>query len=253
MILTLFVNLVWAGDPDAQGIDDMIAAQKNAAEVNEDVSVDSVATIPFSSGTTGVPKGVVLTHRNIVSNLEQLYPGEGRYVGKDSVLLVPLPFFHIFGMVVGLLMGCRRNSKVVFLPAFDLERFLQLAQNEKATRCYVVPPIILALAKHPLVDKYNLSSVKAILSGAAPLGGDVQDGCAARLKCVVKQAWGMTELSPGGTCTADDEVSTAESRKVIVNLSLCSEHAFCCIMIIIILATSSVLCIGKIWSPCSWH
>jgi acyl-CoA synthetase (AMP-forming)/AMP-acid ligase II len=179
------------------------------------VDVDSVATIPFSSGTTGVPKGVVLTHRNLVANLEQLLPQEGKYITKDGVLMVPLPFFHIFGLVVGLLMGCRVNSKVVFLPAFDLERFLQLVQDEKVTRCYVVPPIILALAKHPLVDKYDLSSVKAVLSGAAPLGGDVQEGCMARLNCVVKQAWGMTELSPAGTCTADEEVTSTESRKVI--------------------------------------
>ncbi|CAE7563644.1 4cl2 [Symbiodinium microadriaticum] len=101
-------------------------------------------------------------------------------------------------MVVGVLMGCRVRAKVVFQPAFDLERFLQLIQEHKVTRAYVVPPIILALAKHPLVDKYDLSSLKAILSGAAPLGGDVQEGCAVRLKCIVKQAWGMTELSPAG-------------------------------------------------------
>lgn len=182
--------------------------------MNIPVDPDSTATIPFSSGTTGVPKGVVLSHRNLVANLEQLMPQEGKYITKDGVLMVPLPFFHIFGMVVGLLMGTRVSSKVIFLPAFDLEKFLQLVQDHKVTRAYVVPPIILALAKHPLVEKYDLSSINAILSGAAPLGGDVQEGCAARLNCVVKQAWGMTELSPAGACTADEEVTAADSRKV---------------------------------------
>mmetsp|Transcript_9055 Transcript_9055/g.13613 ORF Transcript_9055/g.13613 Transcript_9055/m.13613 type:complete len:564 (+) Transcript_9055:70-1761(+) len=201
------------GDNEAKSVDELIAAQEKTEAVNVEVNPDSTATVPFSSGTTGVPKGVVLSHRNLVSNILQLMPQEGRYFGKDGVLMVPLPFFHIFGMVVGLLVSTHLNVKTVFLPAFDLEKFLQLVQDHKVTRAYVVPPIILALAKHPLVDKYDLSSLKAILSGAAPLGGDVQEACATRLNCVVKQAWGMTELSPAGSCTADDEVTSPSACK----------------------------------------
>ena len=201
------------GNADMKSVDDLISAQTNTTEVDVEVEADSIATIPFSSGTTGVPKGVVLSHRNLVSNLEQLMAQEGKYL-VNGTLICPLPFFHIFGMVAGLLMGCRVHAKVVFLPAFDLEKFLFLVQEHKVTRAYVVPPIILALAKHPLVDSYDLTSLRAILSGAAPLGGDVQEACATRLNCIVKQAWGMTELSPAGSCIADDDVTPTDNLKV---------------------------------------
>jgi acyl-CoA synthetase (AMP-forming)/AMP-acid ligase II len=202
------------GVAEADSIDDLISAQTKSSAIDIVVDPTSTATIPFSSGTTGLSKGVVLSHRNLVSNILQLYPSETKYFVKDTTILVPLPFFHIYGMVLGLLAVARHTTKTVFLPAFDLPKYLELVQTHRVTRTYIVPPIILALAKHPLVDSFDLSSLKTIISGAAPLGGDVQEACAKRLNCIVKQAWGMTELSPAGTISPDDLFTSPEFGKV---------------------------------------
>ncbi len=183
---------------------------------------NSIITLPFSSGTTGKPKGVMLSHRNLVANLLQSMPYEGNYllpsnkddIGTRGTLLVPLPFFHIYGMICGMFMPLLTGGKLIFMPAFDLIKFLELIQTYKVTRALVVPPIVLALSKHPIVNNYDLSSLQSLMSGAAPLGGDLQEICAKRLKCAVKQGWGMTELSPIGVCTPDFKITDEEIAKV---------------------------------------
>lgn len=100
----------------------------------------------------------------------------------------------------------------MFLPAFDFKLYLELIQQHRITRSYIVPPVVLALAKHPLVDSYDLSSLQCIMSGAAPLGADVQDACSKRLKCIVKQAWGMTELSPAATMIKDEDIDQVKGN-----------------------------------------
>ena len=109
---------------------------------------------------------------------------------------MPLPMFHIYGMVVGMLMPVWVQSKTVLMSSFDLVLFLELIQKHRVTRTFLVPPIVLALAKHPIVDNYDLSSLKALNCGAAPLGEETAMAVTSRLNCVVKQGWGMTELSP---------------------------------------------------------
>jgi acyl-CoA synthetase (AMP-forming)/AMP-acid ligase II len=105
------------------------------------------------------------------------------------------------------------------MPAFDLEKFLRVVQDRKCSRAHLVPPIILGLAKHPLVDKYNLSSLKSIVSGAAPLGSEVAQECSERLgDCVVKQAWGMSELAPIGTVTPDDDNRPGSSGCTVASM-----------------------------------
>ncbi len=131
-------------------------------------------------------------------------PQEGSHM-TNGVIIIPLPFFHAFGMVMGMCIPLMVGAKVVLMPSFDLVKFLGLIQSEKVTRAYCVPPIILALAKHPIIDKFDLSSLKACLSGAAPLGREIQTECARRLKCVVKQGWGMTELSPVATVSEEGD------------------------------------------------
>ena len=169
------------------------------------ISPDSIMTIPFSSGTTGKPKGVMLTHNNLVCNTMQSMVLEGNNLKNGGVLSIPLPFFHIYGMMVGLCVPIAARAKTVLMPQFDLQKYLEIIQEHKVTRSAIVPPIILALAKHPMVDNYDLSSLKGIMSGAAPLGSEIQKQCAQRLGCVVKQAWGMTEISPCGAITPDEE------------------------------------------------
>jgi acyl-CoA synthetase (AMP-forming)/AMP-acid ligase II len=155
---------------------------------------EDVVVLPYSSGTTGLPKGVMLTHYNLVANLRQM--DSAAPIAEDDVLIAVLPFYHIYGMVVLMSLGVCSGATVVSLPRFDLEQFLQTLERYAVTRAFLVPPIMLALAKHPLVDQYDLSKIVGILSAAAPLGRDVAEACAARLGCIVKQGYGMTEASP---------------------------------------------------------
>lgn len=167
------------------------------------VGPDDVVALPYSSGTTGLPKGVMLTHRNLVANLAQI---EGHLaLGDDEVFIAVLPFFHIYGMQVIMNAGLRRGATLVTMPRFDLEQFLALVEAHRATRLFVVPPIVLALAKLPVVDDYDLSSVRSVLSGAAPLSAELAQEASARIGVPVVQGYGMTELSPvSHACAWDD-------------------------------------------------
>jgi acyl-CoA synthetase (AMP-forming)/AMP-acid ligase II len=166
------------------------------------VGPDDTAILPFSSGTTGLPKGVVLTHRNLIASL--CATRTVHRVGADDVLVGVLPLFHIYGMQVTLNLGLLAGATIVTMPRFELGAFLRLIQHYRVTRADLVPPIVLALAKSPAVDEHDLSSLRLITTAAAPLGTDLARACAARLQCRVKQAYGMTELG-GGTHFAPDE------------------------------------------------
>jgi acyl-CoA synthetase (AMP-forming)/AMP-acid ligase II len=166
-----------------------------------DVGPDDVALLPYSSGTTGLPKGVVLTHRNVVASLCQMRAVHR--VRGDDVVIAVLPLFHIYGMQVSLNLALSEGATVVVMPRFELEGFLRLVQEHRVTRAELVPPIVLALAKQPVVDSFDLSSLRVVTSGAAPLGADLAQACAERLGCRVKQAYGMTEFG-GATHFAPD-------------------------------------------------
>jgi 4-coumarate--CoA ligase len=167
------------------------------------VAADDLAVLPYSSGTTGLPKGVMLTHGNLVANLAQ---AEAHIAfDDDEVFIACLPFFHIYGMQIIMNVGLRIGATLITMPRFDLEQFLTLAQEHRATRLWVVPPIVLALARHPMVDDYDLSSVRTVLSGAAPLGPELAAEAAARVGAPVVQGYGMTELSPLSHATPWDD------------------------------------------------
>jgi len=155
---------------------------------------EDLVALPYSSGTTGLPKGVMLTHFNLVANICQAIPMVPSGPG-DRVIAV-LPFFHIYGMVVVMSAMLRVGSTLVTLPRFELEEFLRTIQEYRVNRIFAVPPIVLALAKHPAVDDYDLSAVEWVMSGAAPLGQEVASACAERLGCHVFQGYGLTEASP---------------------------------------------------------
>ncbi|MGW7127434.1 4-coumarate--CoA ligase family protein [Streptomyces bobili] len=174
---------------------DMLACAAPEPQIAID-PVEDVAALPYSSGTTGVPKGVMLTHRQIATNLAQLEPAIT--AGPGDRILAVLPFFHIYGLTALMNAPLRRGATVVVLPRFDLQTFLAAIQNHRITGLYVAPPIVLALAKHPAVAQYDLSSLRYVISAAAPLDAGLAAACSARLNLPpVGQAYGMTELSPG--------------------------------------------------------
>ncbi len=166
-----------------------------------DVAPDDLALLPYSSGTTGLPKGVVLTHRSLVASLCQ--SRAVHRVGDGDVVIAVLPLFHIYGLQVTMNLALSEGATIVTMGRFDLTTFLRLVQNYRVTRAETVPPIVLALAKQSIVDDYDLSSLRVITSAAAPLGAELARSCADRLGCRVKQAYGMTELG-GGTHFAPD-------------------------------------------------
>jgi acyl-CoA synthetase (AMP-forming)/AMP-acid ligase II len=186
---------------------DLLGADAPSVQVDIDPANDLV-TLPYSSGTTGLPKGVMLTHRNLVANVTQCLPL--LKTGADERIIAVLPFFHIYGLTVLMNQGLALGGTVVTLPRFDLEDFLRTIQDHKITRAFVAPPILLALAKHPLVDQYDLSSLQSILSGAAPLDEQLALAVEQRLRAkgadvTVGQGYGMTELSPVSHTTPDTD------------------------------------------------
>ncbi|MER5740603.1 MULTISPECIES: AMP-binding protein [unclassified Streptomyces] len=157
---------------------------------------EDVAALPYSSGTTGVPKGVMLTHASIATNLAQLDPFIP--MGPGDRILAVLPFFHIYGLTALMNAPLRKGATVVVLPRFELDSFLGAIQEHRVNGLYVAPPIVLALAKHPAVAAYDLSSLEYVVSAAAPLDAALAAACSERLGLPpVRQAYGMTELSPG--------------------------------------------------------
>jgi 4-coumarate--CoA ligase len=153
-----------------------------------------LAFLAYSSGTTGLPKGVMLTHRNLVSNL-LMGLAASPVTGEDR-LLAFLPFYHIYGLSGLVHQSLYRGLTCIVMEKFDLEQFCKLVQQHTITFSYVVPPVVLGLSKHPVVDKYDLSSLRMMTSAAAPLTKELVDAAYKRLRIPVTQAFGLSETSP---------------------------------------------------------
>jgi acyl-CoA synthetase (AMP-forming)/AMP-acid ligase II len=137
---------------------------------------------------------VMLTHRNLVANIEQAW--NSMPVGADDVLLGLMPYFHIYGQTVVLNLGLAKGSTIVNMPRFDLDGMLELVERHGMTWLHIAPPIVLALATAPQVDERDTSSVKMVISGAAPLDEDLARRAEERIGAPIRQGYGMTELSP---------------------------------------------------------
>ena len=168
------------------------SSPKHPPQVTLNWTEDLVA-LPYSSGTTGLPKGVMLRHQNLVANNIQ-FISSGRMAERDT-LLIFLPFYHIYGMMlVG--GGIYAGATLVIMEAFDLERSLALAQQYSVTLYYAVPPIMVALGNYPNVDQFDLSHMRYIMVGAAPLAPEVGQRVQDKTGVSVLQGYGLTEASP---------------------------------------------------------
>jgi acyl-CoA synthetase (AMP-forming)/AMP-acid ligase II len=158
------------------------------------IAPDAVAVMPYSSGTTGFPKGVMLTHRNIIAQclaIESVTHGD--VIVPGAAVIAVLPFFHIYGIMAFLTYGLMHGAKLIVMPRFDLEQYVQLARRHEVPLLHVVPPILLGLAKYP--GELQLPHVKAALCGAAPLSAELAAEFTQRTGAMVYQVYGMTEVS----------------------------------------------------------
>ena len=171
------------------------------AEAGVDPAGD-LAVLPFSSGTTGVSKGVMLTHRNLVANMEQIRSVH-RIGADDDVLIAALPFFHIYGQTVVLNLGLSQGATIVTMARFDMAQFLDLLERHQVTRAHIAPPVVLGLAKVPGVEGRDLA-LRFVISGAAPLDAETAERAGERLGAPIRQGYGMTEASPVTHIAADD-------------------------------------------------
>lgn len=174
---------------------------------------DMLAAMPYSSGTTGVAKGVLLSHRCLISNVRQAI--EALYMTQTDVTLAVLPMFHIAGFTCTMLTRLAAGGSLVTMSRFEPEAFLRAIERHRISHLSAVPPLMLFLAAHPLVDTFDLSSLQQIGCGAAPLGADLEQKVADRLACPAGQAYGMTELSGLGTVTYPNDVRRGSSGKLV--------------------------------------
>ncbi|KAA8650535.1 hypothetical protein EYZ11_002087 [Aspergillus tanneri] len=176
------------------------ATRYRKTKINPD---KDLSFLVYSSGTTGVPKGVMLSHTNIVANTLQLASGEANNMtwnggsdGKGDRILAFLPFFHIYGLTCLVHQTLYQGYQLYVMQRFDIEKWCAHVQNYRITYSYVVPPVVLLLGKHPIVDKYNLSTLRMMNSGAAPLTQELVETVYARIKVPIKQGYGLSETSP---------------------------------------------------------
>jgi acyl-CoA synthetase (AMP-forming)/AMP-acid ligase II len=177
---------------DAPGFVSEAEPGKTPADV--DIDLEDLAVLPYSSGTTGLMKGVMLTNRNLVANIEQAW--NSMPLGEEDVVVGLMPFFHIYGQTVVLNMGLAKGATIVTMPRFDLDRLLDIVEEYGVTWLHIAPPIVLTLATAPQVKGRDFSTLKLVISGAAPLDAELSGRAEARIGVPIRQGYGMTEFSP---------------------------------------------------------
>ncbi|ETO85001.1 hypothetical protein F444_01176 [Phytophthora nicotianae P1976] len=210
-------KFIYTMGKSAQGlksIDDLVQHDDDSFQF-EKIDPESNVMLPFSSGTTGIPKGVALSARNMLSNALQV----DHVQDLCGYSLGLLPFFHIYGMMMMHLSMYQGAAKVI-LPRFEPETFLNALSTYKIRAAHIAPPVALFLAHHPLVEKYDISATQFLVSGGAPMGKEVEKLVKDRLKVTVKQAYGMTEASPAVNYAEDANRKPGSVGRLLPNTQL---------------------------------
>ncbi|MED6179906.1 4-coumarate--CoA ligase 3 [Stylosanthes scabra] len=164
-----------------------------------DIDPDDMVTLPFSSGTTGLPKGVILTHRSLITNVAQTVDGKNPnlHMKEDDVVLCVLPLFHIYALHSVMLCSMRVGCRILLMEKFEMRALLELVEKHRVTIVMAVPPLVAALSKNPMVEEYDLSSIRMVMSGGALLSKDIEEAFHSKLpQTILGQALGMTESGP---------------------------------------------------------
>jgi long-chain acyl-CoA synthetase len=184
------------GDVAPSGVErfDDLLADGAGPEISVPVGMNELAALPYTSGTTGFPKGVMLTHANLTANQQQFFAAVP--VRRDDVFLNVLPYFHIYALNLLMTGAISLGATQVIMSRFDMVEYCTLVERHRATVCFIVPPIVLGLAMSPEVDKHDFSSVRFFFSGAAPLAPDPARRMMQRIGKPIIQGYGLTETSP---------------------------------------------------------
>jgi len=185
------------GDTAPKGVDrfnDLLLADEPDLGFSARIGMNDLAALPYTSGTTGFPKGVMLTHANLTANQQQFFAAVP--VRRDDVFLNVLPYFHIYALNLLMTGAISLGATQVIMPRFDMVEYCTLVERQRATVCFIVPPIVLGLAMSPEVERHDFSSVRFFFSGAAPLAPDPARRMMQRIGKPIIQGYGLTETSP---------------------------------------------------------
>ncbi|KAL5549097.1 hypothetical protein UlMin_004328 [Ulmus minor] len=184
---------------------ELINSDENDLPEVEINAEEDVVALPYSSGTTGLPKGVMLTHKGLVTSVAQHVDGENPnlYFREEDVILCVLPMFHIFSLTSIFLCGIRVGAAILIMHKFEINKLFELVEKYKVTIAPFVPPIALAIAKSPDLHRYDLSSIRFVMSGGAPMGKDLEEAVKEKLpRAILGQGYGMTEAGALAQCLA---------------------------------------------------
>ena len=171
---------------------------------------EDVVALPYSSGTTGFPKGVMLTHRNLVAMLRQMEANEP-FLEHDTMVCV-VPMYHLYGLHTVANIGLSQGATIVTVPRYDLDQFLQALEHYKVSIAPLVPPLVLALSRAPQLSDHDLSALRLIHCGAATLADSIARACSERLNVDIRYGYGMTEVSPLSHASLQGSANTPARR-----------------------------------------
>jgi len=218
------IKMIVAGEQKDASITSLELLMKDKGNLSPSVpsSTSSVAVMPYSSGTTGVPKGVMLTHRNLVGNMAQLAHPAMEFMKPEEVTVCVLPLFHIFAMNVTMSNSLFNGGKMVTVPMFEPNMFLKTLVDYRPTYLHLAPPLVGFLASHPAVTPEHLASLHTIFVGAAPAGTALINLFHKRApKVRFREGFGMTEMGPAVTFTRGNiEDTKGSTGQLLPNMKM---------------------------------